>query len=193
MGRPRAGQALDTAQVIEAAALLCDRDGWDALNLHALAAELKVRAPSLYHHVDGLPGLRLALTRLARSELRERFLVAAAGRSGAEGLRALARAYRDFARERPGLYPTLLAASADSEAADAPSAMGVVDVIAAVLAPYALGATELIHAIRAIRAALHGFVSLEQARGFGLPQKIDDSYARLVEIVVAGIERSASA
>jgi AcrR family transcriptional regulator len=191
MGRPRAGRALDAAQVVEAAALLCDRDGWDGLSLQALAAALKVRPPSLYNHVDGLPALRRALARVARGELRERFLVAAAGKSGAEGLRALAKAYRDFARERPGLYPAIVAPP-DGDASDAPEAQAVVDVVAAVLAPYQLSGNELIHAIRAVRAALHGFVSLEQARGFGLPQKLDDSYARLVEILIAGIESAST-
>jgi AcrR family transcriptional regulator len=188
VGRPAAADSLDTAKVVEAAAVLCDRDGWDALTLHALAAELGVRAPSLYHHVDGLPDLRAKLARVARAELRDRFLAAAAGHSGADGIRAVAHAYRDFARERPGLYPAVVSVRGDDDDSIA-AANAVVDAIAPVLAPYRLDAAARVHVVRALRAALHGFVSLAQAGGFGLPQKLDASFATMIELFIAGLER----
>ena len=40
---------------------------------------------------------------------------------------------------------------------------------------------DAIDAIRALRAALHGFVTLETSGGFGLPADIDRSFDRLVQ------------
>ena len=40
---------------------------------------------------------------------------------------------------------------------------------------------------RAVRSALHGFVTLEAAGGFGLPQDVEESYERLVDVLDAGL------
>lgn len=51
-GRPT--QAKLTEETIAVAALeLIDEKGWSALTMNALAAKLHVRAPSLYHYIDG--------------------------------------------------------------------------------------------------------------------------------------------
>ena len=48
---------LDRAAVVEAAEVLVDRDGWAFLTMTALAADLGVRGPSLYSHVDSIEAL----------------------------------------------------------------------------------------------------------------------------------------
>jgi hypothetical protein len=57
------------------------------------------------------------------------------------------------------------------------------------LAPYALPATQEIHAIRAFRSLTHGFVSLELAGGFGLLIDLDESYRTLIDLLVMALER----
>ena len=57
----------------------------------------------------------------------------------------------------------------------------------AVLRGYGLDEDGTVHATRAVRSALHGFVSLEAAGGFGLPQDVDASYDRLVDLLDAGL------
>ena len=52
---------------------------------------------------------------------------------------------------------------------------------------YDLEGERAIHAVRAIRSALHGFVSLEREGGFGLPVNVDDSYDILVAMLDAGL------
>jgi Tetracyclin repressor-like, C-terminal domain len=47
-----------------------------------------------------------------------------------------------------------------------------------VLASYRLAGPDAVDAIRSLRAALHGFVELERAGGFGLPDSVDRSYDR---------------
>ena len=46
---------------------------------------------------------------------------------------------------------------------------------------------EVIHAVRAVRAALHGFVALEALGGFGLPVDREASFDRLVAALAAGL------
>ena len=62
--------------------------------------------------------------------------------------------------------------------AAADDALGV---FLAVLAGYGITGPDAIDAIRGLRAAMHGFVALEAAGAFGLPQSVDASYHRLVD------------
>ena len=52
---------------------------------------------------------------------------------------------------------------------------------------YGLDGDDAIDAIRAYRAALHGFVSLEASGGFGFPRSVDRSFDRLVHALVAAL------
>ena len=55
----------------------------------------------------------------------------------------------------------------------------------------ALGVPEerQIDAVRAVRAAVHGFVVLELDGGFGMPDDVDASFDFLVDGLVGGLER----
>ena len=59
-----------------------------------------------------------------------------------------------------------------------------VEVIAAVMGGYSLDGDDAFDAIRAYRAALHGFVSLEANHGFAFPASIDRSFERVVRALV---------
>lgn len=52
--------------------------------------------------------------------------------------------------------------------------------VVAVLRGYGLHGDEAIDATRVARSALHGFVSLEIAGSFGVPQDVGRSFERLV-------------
>jgi AcrR family transcriptional regulator len=175
---PRAG--LTTAVVVRDAADLADEVGLDRVTLAALAQRRGVALPSLYKHVRGLDALRQHVSALATAELAEVFATAAAGRSRRDAVVALANAYRDYARRHPGRYAATQRAPDDGDPAPGAAAQRAVGTIAAVLSGYGLTGDDAIDATRALRSALHGFVSLEQSGGFGLPQDIDHSYAQLV-------------
>lgn len=180
---PRVG--LDTQAVVAAAAALADADGLAELTLARLASMLGIRTPSLYAHVDGLADLRTRLGARGAGELATSLQRAAAGRARRDALRAVAAAYREYAHAHPGTYAAMQVPSENEEHRAA--AGEVVGVIVAVLRGYGLEGDEAIHAVRAIRSALHGFVSLEREGGFGLPIALDDSYARLVDMIDAGL------
>jgi len=57
----------------------------------------------------------------------------------------------------------------------------VLEIALAGLAGYQLTGDDAIDAVRALRASLHGFLSLElQAGGFGLPDDVDRSFERII-------------
>jgi AcrR family transcriptional regulator len=184
---PRAG--LDTEAVVTAAAALADCDGLAKLTLARLAAALGIRTPSLYAHVDGLPDLRARLGARGARDIASALQAAAAGRSGADALRAVAGAYRAYAHAHPGTYAAMQIASDRDENRVAGAA--AVGVFVAVLDGYGLSGDAAIHSVRAVRSALHGFVALEREGGFGIPLPLDDSFATLVDMIDAGLSRRA--
>lgn len=181
----RAG--LDTRRVVAAAAVLIDAEGADALTLAALAERLHVRIPSLYNHIAGLDGLRRELALLAMRGLAEALGRAVMGKSGEQAVFALGHAYRAYARAHPGLYAMLqrVPPNADDELRTA--SFAPVEVALAVLAGFGLEGEEAIHATRTLRSALHGFVMLETAGGFGLEVPVEESFERLLALLVRGL------
>lgn len=187
MGRKGPRPGLDEAAVLRAAAELVDAEGLDALHLGRLAAALGVRTPSLYNHVDGLEGVRRGLALMGVRELGQRLARAAIGKSSEAAIFAIAGAYRQFAREHPGLYAASLRAPGAGDTALVEAAAEVLATIHTVLAPYGLRDAEEVHAIRAFRSLAHGFVSLEVAGGFGMPVALDESYHQLVRLFLLGL------
>jgi len=45
------------------------------------------------------------------------------------------------------------------------------------------------HAIRALRAAVHGFVVLERNGQFTMSADVDESFSRLVDLMIDGLRR----
>jgi AcrR family transcriptional regulator len=184
---PRAG--LDAGAVVSAAAELADADGLQAVTLAALAQVLGVRPPSLYAHVAGLEDLRSRIGARGARELAGALGAAAAGRAGRDALDAVAHAYRGYARSHPGCYAALQRPPLGSQSQDA---QAVVDVVLAVLRGYGIEGDAALHAVRAIRSALHGFVALEAEGGFGMPLSVDESFERLLKVLHQGLEGVAS-
>ena len=182
---PRAG--LDTARVVDAASAIADAEGLDAVTLARVAGGLGVRAPSLYKHVDGRAGLLRALALRGVRELTAALRDAAIGRAGADALAATARAYRAYAAAHPGLYAASVVAPARDDAEQQAAAAEAIDVIYAVLRGWQLEVDDAVHAVRAFRSAVHGFVALEAAGGFGIPVDVDTSFERLVATLAGGL------
>lgn len=183
---PRAG--LDAAAVVEAAATFADEHGLESVTLARLAAEVGVRPPSLYAHVAGLEDLRRRLGARGARELAAEMSLAAAGRAGDEALHAVAHAYRSYGREHPGSYAAAQRAHQLQRTDEAvAAARAAVDVVLAVLRGYGLDGDDAVHAARAIRVALHGFVSLEAEQGFAIELSLDETFERLIATLDRGL------
>ncbi|MGD0474017.1 MAG: TetR-like C-terminal domain-containing protein [Candidatus Velthaea sp.] len=167
---------LDRRAIIEEAAALADELGLENVTLANLAERLKIRPPSLYNHIAGTDELHAGLALLGVRTLQTEIARAAIGRNGVEGVIAVADAYRRFAKSRPGLYRATLSAPEQTDVERIAVASEILDVMRAVMLPLQLRGDEVIHAMRALRSLMHGFVSLEAVHGFGLPQDVDESF-----------------
>jgi AcrR family transcriptional regulator len=177
--------------VLRAAVALINEEGSNAVSLHRLAEKLGIRTPSLYNHIEGLPGLQRQLATMNASLLADRMNEAAIGKSGSELFMAVAQAFRSYVKENPGLYLSTLRSSGVEEAPD-PSLIReegrALKVGLAIMTSLGLEGDDAVHGLRAFRSMVHGFATLEVAGGFGLPQDCDESFRRLVEISVVGIK-----
>lgn len=172
---------LSPAAVVDAAVLLADETGIDAVTLSAVARRLGVQAPSLYSHVRDLSALRDGIMESAFRELSARISQEIAGRSGAAALRGLADAHRALAQDSPGRWQSLQR-RASSTVAQSDAARSVVTLLEAVLRGYAIGDQDRVHAIRLIGSTINGFITLESLGSFdhSTPEP-EASWARVVE------------
>jgi AcrR family transcriptional regulator len=183
---PRAG--LSTAVVVAEAAGVADEVGLDKLTLAMVAKRFGVALPSLYKHVPGLDALLQKVSALATAELADEVTVAAAGRAGGDAQRAIADAWRAYAKRHPGRYLAVQRVPDPADPAHVAAGEKVVGAVYAVLRGYGLDGADLVDATRAMRSAVHGFVMLETGGGFGLPQDIDRSFHRLVDLIDKGLQ-----
>jgi AcrR family transcriptional regulator len=158
------------------------------LSLAALAERLGVRVPSLYKHVAGLEAVRQAISVRAKADLADALLHAASGRARTDALVAVCHAYRSWAKAHPGRYESTLRAPQPDDPEDVAVSDRAVGVIFGTLAGYGLEGDAAIDATRMLRANLHGFVALEAAGGYKLPQSVDRSF----DALVSGLDRSLS-
>lgn len=182
---------LDKQAVLQAAVDLVNTEGASALTLSRLAEELGIRSPSLYNHVDGLPGLQQELAILNARWIADHLGEAAIGKSGAELFMNVAQAFRSYVKKYPGLYMSSLRASGNLTTPDESLVREEersLKVGLAVMASLGVQGEEAIHALRAFRSMVHGFATLEIAGGFGLPEDRDESFRRLVETLIAGLK-----
>ena len=106
----------------------------------------------------------------------------------------MARAIRALARRSPGRYQAVQGAAwvHDPDAhAVREASIRVVDEIADAVTALGVPDDRRIDAVRAVRAAVHGFVVLELDGGFGMPDDVDASFDFLVAGLVGGLERLA--
>jgi AcrR family transcriptional regulator len=94
--------------IITAARELAEAEGWDAVTTRRLAERVEYSQPVLYSHFDGKDAIVSAVAVDGFSELAAQLRRArqAAAEPG-EALRAVGRAYLDFATERPALYQAM--------------------------------------------------------------------------------------
>jgi AcrR family transcriptional regulator len=182
---PRVG--LDLTIVLQTAAELADQHGLEQVTLAMLAKKLGIRPPSIYNHVDGLGDLRKKLAIYGLKQLTVQMMHAAAGRAKEDAIYAIGEAYVTFARIHPGLYEACLWAPAPGDEEYKRAASELVDLVIRVVHSFGLKEEEALHAVRGFRSLLHGFASLEQKGGFGLPLDLDDTLRFILKIFLAGL------
>ncbi|WP_025026894.1 TetR/AcrR family transcriptional regulator [Caldalkalibacillus mannanilyticus] len=182
---PRAG--LDADRIVSKATEIIDMNGVDKLTLGILASELNVRTPSLYNHVKSLDGLKQALAIQGLNKLYQQMQKAAIGRSGDTAIREISEAYLCFVRSHPGLYEATFRAPEPEDSNLQQAQDQIVELVVLVMREYDLSHDTVLHLVRGLRSILHGFTSIEQMGGFGLPLDLDQSFTILLDTYIKGI------
>jgi AcrR family transcriptional regulator len=182
---PRIG--LDRDRVVAVAADMADAEGLEAVTLARVAAELGVKPPSLYNHVEGRDGLVHGIGLLGLNEIAARLRDAAVGRAGTDALVATAEAYRTFVKEHPGRYAAG-GISPPSDPEHEAAGAAVLDILRNAMRAWDLSPDEEVHALRAFRASVHGFATLETAGGFGIKVDLDASFTRMITALAEGLQ-----
>ncbi len=180
-------QRVNLDEVTLTAVLLIDRESLEALTLSAVAGELGVRPSALYTYFDSLDALRHAVAVRATINLTDDLRNAAVGQAGDDAMMALAHTYRGFAVDHPGQYAATLRPPIQPGDALAQATNSLTDVFARVIANYGHQGEDAVHAARAARSAIHGFVALEVGQGFHNPADRDTSFNHLVITVINGL------
>ncbi len=183
------GRKKITPELVTATATaLANEHGFAAVTLASVAAQLEIRVPSLYNHVDGLAGLHREMISWGLRTLVNDLRDAVIGKAGDDAIRSLAHAYRGFALSNPGVYGAILRANDIDHPEITAAKATFLTIVLAVLAAYQLSDDEALHAVRGMRALMHGFVDLEVLGGFGMPLSVDESFQRMVELFIKGLK-----
>jgi len=173
-----------TEAVVTAARGIVERDGLDALTMQRVADEVGVRAPSLYKRVrDRADLVRLVADQVAY-ELADRLDAVVGSGDPHDDLRAVAGAFREFARANPASYTLLFdprSGGMSPEARD--TSVSVLLRVATDLA----GPDDGLSAARLVTAWATGFVAMELAGAFQLGGDVESAWAYAVEHLVAAV------
>jgi AcrR family transcriptional regulator len=160
---PARATKLSRDAIVNAALTFLDREGWDALTINALAAQLGTKGPSLYNHVNSLDDLRRSVRKRVVGDIIDMLGTVGQGRTRDDAVLVMAGAYRSYAHHHPGRYSAFtrmpLAGGDDPEFTAV--ARATAEPILAVLASYGLVGEDAFYAALEFWAALHGFVLLE--------------------------------
>ncbi len=176
--------------IVNAALTFLDREGWDALTINALAAQLGTKGPSLYNHVSSLDDLRRSVRKRVIGDIIEMLGTVGQGRTRDDAVLVMAGAYRSYAHHHPGRYSAFTRMPLDG--GDDPEytavARATAEPVIAVLASYGLDGEDAFYAAIEFWAALHGFVLLEMTGVMG-DIDVDAVFSDMVLRLATGMER----
>ncbi|MEV4897295.1 TetR/AcrR family transcriptional regulator, partial [Nonomuraea sp. NPDC055795] len=104
MGKREEVRQRTFAEILEAAGRMAEAEGWRAVTIRRIAAEIGYSAPVIYQHFPSKEAVLHTLLQRVNGELEERMRAAVAGEPASRGPHLAAAAYLEFARSRPGLY-----------------------------------------------------------------------------------------
>lgn len=148
--------------IVDTAIALIERDGVENLSLSSVAAELGIKAPSLYRYVESKEALLHAVieqTYLKLFEVYDAVLEEVDG-SPAERLLNLAKAHYCFAHENPNTY-MLAYFTANPDFSGNPNMLRERAIAAQQIIQEISGKENALPAYRGLLALVHGYVMLE--------------------------------
>lgn len=182
-------QGLNKDAVTDAAIKLIEEKGIAAFSMNELARTLNIKTASLYAHVDGMDGLLTQIKLYTIRQIVEAENKAIEGKQRDMALFALTDAYRNYAKEHPGLYLLLMNNLQGDNSALEQAAEEFSSPIRTVLSQFGVSAKEQANYERVLRAMMHGFVSQEECGAFaGQGDNMNESYFLAVRIIAESLE-----
>lgn len=181
MGRPK-GKSLTRADVVAAAVELVRGQGAQALGIQSLSRALKIKAPSLYHHVGNGAAIRDAVAAAGWTRLKQGLAVAGVDDDleGVERVVALAKAYRAFASTEPELYSVMSSATVDTKLSSEFASM-----VFKALEPVNVSAKATRASSTAIHAAVHGFVHMQLNGRIAAAPETDATFQAMIRSLIS--------
>lgn len=158
---------------------------WDKLIVADL--NLEVEKDLITGRAQTIPEMRLILAIRGYREMHDILKVEAEGKMGVAALRAMALAFRRYAKERPGLSAATFRAPI-VESPEWMEASGAVrQLFARAFRQCGLDEAAAAHAIRILRSLVHGYVINEMSGSFYLPADKDESFDLAVDVFLRGL------
>jgi AcrR family transcriptional regulator len=185
MARPK-GKTLALEDVLAAGHQVVERDGPLGLTLTSVARALDIKPPSLCHHVATNEALRWCVVEHSWSRLAQR-LADIQVADPRQRLQAIATATRGFALEHPHSFELMVHTRLPhARVAGSPVDSQLLVPLLTTFRELGLPKAQRVHAARAFRSALTGFLLLEIAGQFQLEASPDQSFAYLVQLLISG-------
>jgi AcrR family transcriptional regulator len=178
-------------EMVGAVADWIDEHGLEALTLDAVSRRLGVDQPVLIDQFGSLAGLAREMRLRALLEIGALAHAAADQHGGTTKLLAIASAVRHFAATHPGLYDATIASTHGTDPELQAAGQQYLGVFVDALSSYRLEQVEVIHSVRSVLSAIHGFVMLGRGGAFGMPIGVDESFAWLISHLSAAFETHA--
>lgn len=181
-------KGLTSEEITRVASEMIAEVGYANFSLRDLAARLGVRPSSLYNHVDGIGAINMAVAVDASLQMNRRLEEATKDLPPeAAFLRGLAE-YRAFASENPEIYKALFhipESMHDEDKLRRRATLYAINPLRRIALQFELDDSDIIHFMRCVRSALHGFVTLS-SEGFllhgGVPR--DESFGVLSQMLL---------
>jgi len=186
-------QGLSQEKIIEAAIRLMEEIGCENFTLKKLAEYLMIKPASLYNHIASQSELNYAIGKAALERLTTVMELASKEKEGIEAITAISVAYRKYAKENPVLYETFINIPSIRNELIKEGRHSIGDILRRILRPYRLTEEETIHMSRAIRSAMHGFISLENSGYFQTEVSLESSYAYMIRCLTVSLLQNQSA
>ena len=172
------------AEILAAARAIAAREGDDGLSLNAVAEAVGVRAPSLYKRFANRAALIDEVREGVLAELATLLHLARGRKRGPAAIKAMAAAFRAWAKHEPQLYRLIYAGP--SSGASAGAAAALQPVLEEMTAQ--VGERRALSAARLFTAFLRGFVSMENEGQFNLGGSVDEAFEFGIEAILRGLK-----
>jgi len=180
---------IDKESVIKEAAYMANTIGIENLSLKTLAAQLGVKSPSLYNHIDGLDDLKQQLMLYGWKELENKIIQAVIGFSGYDAIRAMCYAFHEYAIENQGVFSTMLWYNQFENEQMNEVTSKMFTIFFKITKSLNISQDNCVHLVRMFRSFLEGFALLENHNAFGNTQLIKDSFELSIDILIEGAKK----